>query len=58
MRDAVEVVLQALTLWQGHNAETPPAPSLIDSALVQTKLLPAETLSLVARLREDQSSHG
>ena len=56
MRDAVEVALQALTLWQGHNAETPPALSLIESALVQTQLLPAETLSLVARLREDQPS--
>jgi hypothetical protein len=56
MRDAVEVALQALTLWQGHIAVTPPALSLIDSALVQTKLLPVETLSLVARIREDQSS--
>ena len=56
MRDAVEVAVQALTLWQGHNAGTPPALGLIDSALVQTKLLPAETLSLLARLREDQPS--
>jgi superfamily II DNA/RNA helicase len=54
MRAAVETAMQALTLWQGHNADTPPALSLIDSALVQTKLLPADTLSLLARLREDQ----
>jgi superfamily II DNA or RNA helicase len=54
MREAVEVAVQALTLWQGHDADTPPALSLIDSALVQSNLLPADTLSLVARLREDQ----
>jgi superfamily II DNA or RNA helicase len=54
MREAVEVAIQALNLWQGHNAESPPVLSLIDSVLVQTNLLPAETLSLVARLREDQ----
>jgi superfamily II DNA or RNA helicase len=54
MREAVEVAMQALNLWQGHDADTPPALNLIDSVLVQTNLLPAETLSLVARLREDQ----
>ena len=54
MREAVEVAMQALNLWQGHDADSPPALSLIDSVLVQTNLLPAETLSLVARLREDQ----
>jgi len=54
MREAVEVAIQALNLWQGHNAESPPVLSLIDSVLVQSNLLPAETLSLVARLREDQ----
>jgi ERCC4-related helicase len=54
MREAVETAMQALNLWQGHNADTPPALSLIDAVLVQTNLLPAETLSLVARLREDQ----
>jgi superfamily II DNA or RNA helicase len=56
MRDAVEVAVQALTLWQGHNAETPPALGLINAVLVQSNLLPAETLSLVARLREDLPS--
>jgi ERCC4-related helicase len=55
MREAVETALHALTLWRGHNAETPPALGLIDSTLVRTNLLPTETLSLVARLRKDQS---
>ncbi|MFQ5661493.1 MAG: SNF2-related protein [Gammaproteobacteria bacterium] len=54
MREAVETALQALTLWRNHNAETPPDLGLIDSTLIQTNLLPAETLSLVARLREGQ----
>jgi len=53
LREAVETAVQALALWQGHEAETPPALGLIDSALVQKKLLPAETLALVARLREE-----
>jgi len=55
MREAVETALHALTFWRGHNAETPPALGLIDSTLVRTNLLPTETLSLVARLRKDQS---
>ena len=54
MRDAVETGLQALVVWQGYNGETPPEPELIDSTLVQTNLVPAETSSLVTRLREDQ----
>jgi len=53
-REAVELALQALNLWQGHDADTPPALDLIDSVLVQTNLLPAQTLSLVASLRENQ----
>jgi superfamily II DNA or RNA helicase len=53
-REAVELALQALNLWQGHDADTPPALGLIDSVLVQTNLLPAQTLSLVASLRENQ----
>ncbi|MCU7858488.1 MAG: DEAD/DEAH box helicase, partial [Candidatus Thiodiazotropha sp. (ex Lucinoma kastoroae)] len=52
MHEAVEISLQALTLWQGHNADTPPDLGLIDSVLVQTKLLPAESLSHIARLRD------
>ena len=55
MRDAVEAALRALVVWQGHNSETPPEPELIDSVLVKTSLVPAETLSLVTRLRENQS---
>ena len=51
------MALQALTHWQGHNAEVPPTLELIDLTLVQTKLLLGETLSLVSLLREDQSAH-
>jgi hypothetical protein len=54
MREAVDIALLALTLWRGHNAETPPDPDLIDSMLVQTKLLPAETLAYITRLRDEQ----
>lgn len=56
MHEAVEKALQALAHWQGHNAEVPPDPGLIDSMLIQTSLLPAETLSLVTSLREEQSA--
>ena len=55
MREAVETALQALTHWQGHNAEAPPTPELIDSMLVQPGLLPNETLSLISLLRDEQS---
>jgi len=54
MREAVDIALLALTLWRGHNAETPPDQDLIDSMLVQTKLLPAETLTYITRLRDEQ----
>ncbi|MCU7816310.1 MAG: DEAD/DEAH box helicase [Candidatus Thiodiazotropha sp. (ex Rostrolucina anterorostrata)] len=54
MREAVETALHALLFWRGHDTEKPPAQELIESTLVQANLLPAETLSLVARLREDQ----
>ena len=56
MRDAVETGLQALVIWRGCNNETPPDLELIDSTLVQTNLMPAETLSLITRLREDQTA--
>jgi hypothetical protein len=55
MRDAVEIGLHALFVWQGHDSETPPEPELIDSVLVKTSLVPVETLSLVTHLRENQS---
>ena len=55
MREAVETALQALTHWQGHNAETPPTLGLIDSTLVQPDLLPNETLPLISLLRDEQS---
>jgi hypothetical protein len=55
MREAVETALQALTYWQGHGAEAPPTPELIDSMLVQTNLLPIESLSLISLLRDEQS---
>jgi len=54
MREAVETALQALTHWQGHNAETPPTLGLIDSTLVQPDLLPNETLPLISLLRDEQ----
>jgi superfamily II DNA/RNA helicase len=54
MREAVDIALAALILWQGHGAETPPEAELIDSVLVQTKLLPAKTLSYITRLRDEQ----
>ncbi len=56
MSEAVETALHAMTHWRGHDTETAPDPGLIESALVQTKLLPVETLTLVARLREDQAT--
>jgi len=55
MREAVDISLQALTVWQGHNTGTPPDLGLIDSVLVKTNLLPAENLSHIARLRDEQS---
>ncbi len=55
MREAVETALQALTHWQGHNAEAPPDLGLIDSTLIQPNLLPNETLSLISLLRDKQS---
>jgi hypothetical protein len=55
MHEAVETAMQALVLWQGIEADTPPDLGLIDTLLVQANLLPTETLSLVAHLREDQA---
>ena len=55
MREAVETALQALTHWQGHNATALPTLGLIDSTLVQSNLLPGETLSLLSLLRDEQS---
>ena len=54
MHDAVETALQALSLWHGHATETSPEPDWIDSALIQKDLLSAETISLIAALRNDQ----
>ena len=53
MREAVEQALHALVCWRGHD-EASPALALIDATLIQTNLLPAETLSLVAHLRDDR----
>lgn len=52
LRDAVDSTLQALLVWQGQEAESPPTLGVIDSLLVQPGLLPATTLSLVVQLRE------
>ncbi|MBL3600961.1 MAG: DEAD/DEAH box helicase [gamma proteobacterium endosymbiont of Lamellibrachia anaximandri] len=54
MREAVEMALRALLFWRGHDTGKQSAQELIESKLVQANLLPAETLSLVTRLREDQ----
>jgi hypothetical protein len=56
MREAVETALQALAHWQGHSTGTTTDPGLIESTPIQTSLLPAETLSLVTSLREEQSA--
>ncbi len=54
MCEVVETALQALVIWQSHDAEIPLELGLIESALIRTNLLPAKTLSLVARLRDKQ----
>ena len=57
MCEALETALQALALWQGCSIETPPDLALIDSMLVKTNLPPAEVLSLVTALRENQAAN-
>jgi ERCC4-related helicase len=54
MREAVETALHALLFWRGQDTESPPTQELIEQTLIQKNLLPVETLSLVARLREEQ----
>ncbi|MEA3411945.1 MAG: C-terminal helicase domain-containing protein, partial [Pseudomonadota bacterium] len=53
MREAVEIALQALVIWGGHDTDEPPSLGLIDSSLVQEDHLAAADLSLIARLRDD-----
>ncbi|MCP4769188.1 MAG: DEAD/DEAH box helicase [Gammaproteobacteria bacterium] len=53
MREAVDISLQALILWQGHKVGIPPSLEVVDSVLVHTKLLPAETISHLIRLRDE-----
>ena len=53
--DAVETALQALLVWQIHNGETQPEPELIDAVLVESGLVPVETVSLLTQLRGNQS---
>ena len=57
MCEALETALQALALWQGCSIETPPDLALIDSMLVKTNLPPAEVLSLVTALHENQAAN-
>jgi len=52
MREAVDTVLQALALWQGHKIEGSLAPGQIDSVLIQANLLPRDALSLLILLRD------
>ncbi len=56
LREAVEIALQALAIWQGHDSETEMDPEWINSALVQADLLPSESLSVITALRDDKSS--
>ena len=49
---AVEVALEALALWQGQEVTAPLGLSGIESMLVEANVLPADSLVLVARLRE------
>jgi hypothetical protein len=55
MREAVETALRALLIWRGQPGDELPSLGLIDSALVKTGLMPDETLSQLARLREESS---
>jgi len=54
LREALETALQALAIWRGHDTETATDAEWIDSALVQTNLLPTESLSIIATLRENK----
>ncbi|MGD2073411.1 MAG: DEAD/DEAH box helicase [Gammaproteobacteria bacterium] len=56
MGEAVEQALHALVYWRGHDDQALAPLDLIDSTLVKGGVLPAETLSLVARLRKDLSN--
>jgi hypothetical protein len=58
MYDAVELALRALLVWQGHHGETPIEPELIDSALVQTAIVPVDAVSLLMLLRDSRSEGG
>jgi hypothetical protein len=55
MREAVDISLQALLLWQGHDIETPASPELIEPVLVQAKLLPSNTISQITLLHDESS---
>ncbi|MDZ7754480.1 MAG: C-terminal helicase domain-containing protein [Gammaproteobacteria bacterium] len=52
MAEAVEGALGALLHWQGHDADGAPGLAVVESALVATGLLAADTPAVVARLRE------
>ena len=56
MCEALETALQALALWQGCSIETPLDLKLIDSVLVKMNLPPAEVLSLLTILRDNQAT--
>ena len=55
MREAVDIALQALVIWRGHDAGEPPSLGLIDSSLVQEDLLAPADITLIARMREESS---
>ncbi len=53
MSEAVNRALQALMLWQGQDTETASDLQQLETRLIQTRLLPAETVPLVCALRPD-----
>ncbi|MCG6867179.1 MAG: DEAD/DEAH box helicase [Gammaproteobacteria bacterium] len=55
MREAVDIALQALVIWRGHDAGEPPSLGLIDSSLVHEDLLAPADITLIARMREESS---
>jgi ERCC4-related helicase len=52
MREAVDSALGALVVWREDDFDGPPPLDLIESALVRTNLLPAESLRHIDGLRE------
>lgn len=54
MREAVEISLRALLQWRNKSCSLPIPLDLIESALIEEDLLPAQALTLISRLTKDQ----